>query len=162
MLSVTDISTFGFTPTGLTAPDSITTGDGSVFVEYGNGADSTGAMGSSTIIQYDKSGNVQHTYDIAGSVDGLKYNPTTGKVWALQNQDGNSTLSLIDPKTHKVSAPIPFANSSATRGYDDVVFEGNKVFLSYTNPSTDANPTNAPTVVELIGGEKVLSARARC
>ena len=36
MLSVSDIETFGATPTGLTAPDSITTGDGSVFVEYGN------------------------------------------------------------------------------------------------------------------------------
>ena len=65
---------------------------------------------------------VQHTYEIVGSVDGLKYNPYTDKVWALQNQDGNSTLSLIDPNTHKVSGPISFANASTTRGYDDVVF----------------------------------------
>ena len=110
---------------------------------------STGGSGSSTIIQYDKAGNVQFTYDIAGSVDGLKFNPYTGKVWALQNQDGNSTLSLIDPKTHSITGPIAYANTSATRGFDDVVFEGNKVFLSYTNPSTDTNPNNAPTVVEL-------------
>ena len=156
MLSVGNIRTFGATPTGLTGPDSITTGDGSVFVEYGNGADSTGAGGSSTIIQYNAAGQVQHTYEIVGSVDGLKYNPYTDKVWALQNQDGNSTLSLIDPNTHKVSGPISFANASTTRGYDDVVFEGGRVFLSYTNPSTDANPNNAPTVVELIGGEKAL------
>ena len=156
MLSVSDIRKFGATPTGLSAPDSITIADGSVLVEYGNGAVSTGGSGSSTIIQYDKAGNVQHTYDIAGSVDGLKYNPYTGKVWALQNQDGNSTLSLIDPNTHTVSAPIAFANASATRGYDDVVFEGNKVFLSYTNPASDANPNNAPTVVELIGGEHAI------
>jgi hypothetical protein len=156
MLSVSDIETFGATPTGLTAPDSITTGDGSVFVEYGNGAVTTGGSGSSTIIQYDKAGNVQFTYEIAGSVDGLKFNPYTGKVWALQNQDGNSTLSLIDPKTHTVTGPIAYANTSATRGFDDVVFEGNKVFLSYTNASTDANPNNAPTVVELIGGENAI------
>ena len=156
MVKVGAISTFGVTPTGLTAPDSITTGDGSTFVEYGNGADPTGAGGSSTIIQYNSAGKVQHTYDIAGSVDGLKYNPYTGKVWALQNEDGNSTISLIDPKTHKVSGPYHYANASAVRGVDDVVFKGSHVFLSYTNPSSDSNPTNAPTLVELIGGEHAL------
>jgi hypothetical protein len=157
MATVSDIHTFGVTPTGLTAPDSITIGGGSIFVEYGNGADSTGLKGSSTIIQYDRAGNVEYTYDIAGSVDGLRYNPYTGKVWALQNQDGNSTLSLIDPKTHTVSGPFHYANASATRGFDDVVFKGSQVFLSYTNPSTDASPNDAPTLVELIGGEAALS-----
>jgi hypothetical protein len=156
MPSVSDIQTFGVTPTGLTGVDSITTGEGSIFVEYSNGADTAGASGSSTIIQYDRAGNVQFTYDIAGSVDGLKFNPYTGKVWALQNQDGNSTISLIDPKTHTVTGPIQFANASTMRGFDDVVFEGNKVFLSYTNPATDANPNNAPTVVQLIGGENAI------
>lgn len=156
MLNVGTIKTFGATPTGLTAVDSITTGNGSVFVEYGNGADSTGLSGSSTIIQYDKSGNVEFTYQIAGSVDGLKYNPTTGQVWALQNQDGNSTLSLINPKTHVVTGPVQFANASAVQGFDDVVFKGDKVFLSYTNPDANASPATAPTLVELIGGEQAL------
>ncbi len=75
-----------------------------MFVEYGNGVDSTGAIpGQSTIIQYDKAGNFVHAYAIEGSVDGLKYNPETGMVWALQNQDGRSSLSLIDPKTQTVT-----------------------------------------------------------
>jgi hypothetical protein len=120
---------------GAKAPDSITAADGTIFVEYGNNADSTGAGGSSTIVQYDKNGSIEHTYTIAGSVDGLKYNPYTGEIWALQNQDGNSTLTLIDPVTHHVTGPLSFANPSATRGYDDVVFKGDKVFLSYTNPN---------------------------
>ncbi|WP_136626237.1 hypothetical protein [Bradyrhizobium macuxiense] len=132
-----------------TAPDSITTANGTIFVEYGNGADSTGAGGSSTIVQYDKNGKVEHTYTIAGSVDGLKYNPYTGEIWALQNQDGNSTLSLIDPLTHKVTGPLSYADPSTTRGYDDVVFKGDKVFLSYTNP----NGTGDPTLVELLNGD---------
>src|SRR6516165_1866253 len=38
-----------------TGPDSITTGNGSIWVGYGNGADSTGASGSSTIVQYSAS-----------------------------------------------------------------------------------------------------------
>jgi hypothetical protein len=112
--------------------------------------------GSSTIIQYNPAGQVEFTYEIAGSVDGLKYNPTTGQVWALQNQDGNSTLSLINPKTHAVTGPIQYANQSAVRGYDDVVFKGDRVFLSYTNPSADNSPATAPTLVELVGGEQAL------
>ena len=130
MASVGNVKTFAVAPNGDSAPDSITTANGTFFVEYGNNADSTGAGGSSTIIQYDKAGNIEHTYTIAGSVDGLKYNPYTGQIWALQNQDGNSTLSLIDPVTHQVTGPLSYANPSATSGYDDVVFEGNKVFLS--------------------------------
>ena len=90
-------------PVGGTGPDSVTIGDGSVWIEYGNGADSTGASGSSTIVQYSPGGAVQHTYSIPGLVDGLKFNPVTGKVWALQNNDGNATLSIIDPTTHAVS-----------------------------------------------------------
>jgi hypothetical protein len=132
---------------GGTQPDSVTIGDGSVWIEYGNGADSTGASGSSTIVQYSPGGAVQHTYSIPGLVDGLKFNPVTGKVWALQNNDGNATLSIIDPTTHAVSGPLSYAappyaygpNGGNGRGYDDVAFLGGKVYLSYTNP---ANPTD--------------------
>jgi hypothetical protein len=58
-------------------------------------------------------------------------------------------LTLINPTTHTVSDPLSFANTSATRGYDDVVFKGDKVFLSYTNP---VNPGD-PTLVELVQGD---------
>jgi hypothetical protein len=124
---------------GATQPDSVTIGDGSVWIEYGNGADSTGASGSSTIVQYGLNGAVQHAYTIPGLVDGLKFNPSTGVVWALQNNDGNATLSLINPTTHAVSGPLSYAVTSTTRGYDDVAFLGGKVYLSYTNP---VNPTD--------------------
>jgi hypothetical protein len=139
------------TAVGATAPDSITTGDGSVWVEYGNGADSTGASGSSTIVRYSPSGTVQHTYTIAGLVDGLKFDPTTGNptsgmVWALVNNDGNSTLSLINPATNTVSSPSlmyaapPYVyGPTSGRGYDDVAFLNGKVYLSFTNP---VNPTD--------------------
>jgi PEP-CTERM motif len=139
-------------PVGGTGPDSVTTGDGSVWIEYGNGADSTGASGSSTIVQYSPGGAVQHTYSIPGLVDGLKFNPVTGKVWALQNNDGNASLSIIDPTTHAVSGPLSYAVTSTARGYDDVAFLGGKVYLSYTNPSSSTDPVlqilnngNSPT-----------------
>jgi hypothetical protein len=55
---------------GGTQPDSVTAGNGSVWIEYGNGADSTGAGGSSTIVQYNAAnGAIQHQYTISGLVD---------------------------------------------------------------------------------------------
>ena len=96
-------------PVGGTQPDSITVGGGSVWVEYGNTADSTGAGGSSTIVQYSLGGAVQHSYSISGEVDGLKVDPATGTVWALQNQDANATISLINPTTHVVTGPLKYA-----------------------------------------------------
>jgi len=133
---------------GGTQPDSVTVGSGSVWIEYGNGADSTGAGGSSTIVQYnDTTGVIQYKYAISGLVDGLKIDPTTGFVWALQNNDANSTLTLINPITHAVSAPLsygpPYVYTTPgplARGYDDVAFDGNKVFLSYTNPVSPTDP----------------------
>jgi len=88
---------------GASQPDSVTFGNNSLWVEYGNGASSTGGSGSSTIVQYNLAGSVLHIYSIAGSVDGLKFDPNTGQIWALQNQDANSTLTIINPLTATTS-----------------------------------------------------------
>jgi hypothetical protein len=148
MPNVDSVSQFATAPGHSTAPDSITTGNGFVWVAYTNGASKTGMSGHSTIVQYDSSGHIVHTYTLPGYVDGLKFNPKTGKIWALQNQDGNSRLSLIDPNTHKVTS-LSYAIPSTTRGYDDVVFRGDQVFLSFTAPP---GTTGDPTVVMLTNG----------
>ncbi len=135
MATIDSSSVFATGTGGETQPDSVTTGNNAVWIEYGNGADSTGAAGSSTVVEYSLSGQVENTYTIAGSADGLKIDPATGIVFALQNQDGNSMLSLIDPTTGTVSAPLPYAVPSATRGYDDIAFLNGSVYLSYTNPT---------------------------
>jgi hypothetical protein len=149
MPNVDSISQFATAPGHATKPDSITTGNGFVWVAYTNGASSNGGPGQSTIVQYNSGGHIVHTYTLRGYVDGLKFNPKTGKVWALQNQDGDSTLSLIDPETHKVTT-LSYAIPSSSRGYDDVVFRGDQVFLSYTNPP---GTTGDPTVVMLTNGD---------
>ena len=153
MATVQGTSTFAIAPSGSSAPDSITKGGGSIWVEYGNGADSTGKSGSSTIVQYDRHGMIENTYTLSGLADGLKYDPRTGDVWALMNNDGNSHLVLIDPATKQVSAPLNYAppyvyGTNSSRGYDDAVFDGKRVFVSYTNP---ANPGD-PVVQELTNG----------
>jgi hypothetical protein len=125
-----------------TAPDSIAVSKKSLWVSYSNGAESHGLGGSSTVVQYKlKSGKVRSTYSIPGSVDGLKVDPSTGMVWALQNQDGNSTITLIDPDEHTVSKPMAYAVKSAARGVDDVAFRMDQTFLSYTNPVGPGDPT---------------------
>jgi hypothetical protein len=139
---------------GGTAPDSITVGGGSIWVEYGNGADSTGAFGNSTIVQYSMTGQVEQTYSIVGLADGLKYDPVTGNVWVLLNNDGNSTLRFINPATQQVSDPLQYGSgyvygADSSRGFDDVVFDGNRVFLSETNP---VNPGD-PVIVQLLNGQ---------
>lgn len=131
---VDSITPFAWAPTGSSAPDSIALDNGTVWVAYTNGADSTGLFGDSTVVQYSASGVELHRYKLAGYVDGLKLDPDTGQMWAMQNQDGDSTLTTIDPVTHVVDGPFHYAAPSSTQGYDDVVFRSGQVFLSYTNP----------------------------
>jgi hypothetical protein len=124
-----------------TGPDSVTITNDSLWVSYTNGADSTGAGGSSTIVQYDLTGNVVKQYVLPGSVDGLKYDAERDLIWALQNQDGNSTLALIPASGNAAYSSYSYAAQSSTRGYDDVAFVDGQIFLSYTNPTGTSDPT---------------------
>jgi hypothetical protein len=129
------------TSLGVTGPDSVTYGDGSLWVAYQNGAASDGSSGSSLVARYSLSGTVQHQWTIAGNVDGLRIDPT-GLVWALQNNDGNSTLTTINPITNATQF---FTYGStytdvANRGFDDVEFSNGKTFLSETNPASATDP----------------------
>jgi hypothetical protein len=124
------------------SPDSIAVSERAIWVSYANGADSTGSSGASTVVEYNFEGQVKRTFSIKGSVDGLKVDPRTDLVWVMQNQDGNSTLTLIDPDGGIVpGSPIQYAVKSSIRGYDDVVFRGDRTFLSYTNPVNPSDPT---------------------
>ena len=93
-------------------------------------------------------------WTVDGLADGLKYDPVTGDVWVLNNNDGNANLQLINPATAQLSdAPMDHAapyvyGAGSTRSYDDVVFDGGRVFLSYTNL---ANPGD-PVIQELTNG----------
>ena len=124
------------TSLGTTSPDSVDFGLGSIWVSYQNGADSTGASGSSTVVRYSPSGAVQNQWSIAGNVDGLRVDPS-GQVWALQNNDGNSTLTVINPTTLGTTF-YPYGPSYTNvpnRGFDDAVFLKSGTFLSETNPA---------------------------
>lgn len=148
-----DEHVFAVAPSGSSQPDGVSVANGSIWVEYGNGADSAGASGSSTIVQYSPSGSAESTYTVTGLADGLKVDPTTGNVWVLLNNDGNATLRFINPLTHQISAPLTYGSgyvygANSTRGFDDVAFDGSRVFMSETNP---ANPGD-PVIVQVLNG----------
>ncbi len=155
MAEVVSEKIFSESPLGATAPDSLTIANGSLWAVWGNGASSTaypGTNGSSTIVQYSRTGAIENSYTIGGHVDGLKYDPATGDIWALQNEDANSTLTLIDPATGQMSSMLQYGSgyvygANSARGFDDVVFKHGKVFVSQTSP----NPGD-PVVSELING----------
>jgi hypothetical protein len=72
-------------------------------------------------------------------------NPNTHLLWAMQNEDANPNLVIIDPKngTQKM---YTFGPTPHGGGYDDIAFRGTDVFLSASNPSN--NPNNAPAIVK--------------
>ncbi len=90
---------------------------------------------------------MQATLSIAGSVDGLRYNKADNTVWALQNQDGNSHLTIINAATN-ATTPVSYAVTSPSMGYDDLAFRGNQTFFSYTNPGA---PTDA-VIAKIVNG----------
>jgi hypothetical protein len=138
------VSVFANAPTGLTNPDSITSFQGTIFVEYANGTQPDGTGGDSTIVQFSPTGQVLHTYQVVGKSDGMKYNPFDGKIWCLRDEDSNPALTQIDPvagtqKDFTYAAPTLHGG-----GYDDVVFLNGQVFISASNPNLQSPTQQAP------------------
>jgi hypothetical protein len=159
------VSTFTTSIPGVDfAPDSIAVVDGFVLVGYGDGAAPDGSDGkSSTVVQYRMNGDIVWTYTVPGHNDGLRVNPNTHQVWAMQNEDGNPNLVIIDPKAF-TQTQYSFGPTPHGGGYDDIAFRGNDVFLSCSNPPN--NPNTAPAIVKaqisgtMVNVSPVLSASA--
>jgi hypothetical protein len=124
-----------------------------IWVSYANSATYNGSSGSSTIVEYSTAGSVLNTYVVAGYVEGLRYDSSTGVIWAMQNPGGNPTVTTIKPGSGIVAgSPIPFAVEAATRGYANVDFLGSDIYLSYANP---VNPTD-PTIQQILSAKSPL------
>jgi hypothetical protein len=130
-----------------TAPDSIAVLDGHVFIGYGDGNDPTGADGKSNqIVEYTKEGDKVFVYTVLGHNDGLKVNPYTHTLWAMQNEDANPNLVIIDPKTKEQTTFTFAAAPQSGGGYDDIVFRDGNAYFSASNPAK--NPNAAPAIVK--------------
>ena len=130
-----------------TRPDSIAVSGDHVYIGYGDGNDPGGVDGKSNqIVEYDKNGHVDYIYSVIGHNDGIKVDPYTHKIWAMQNEDRNPNLVIIDPATREQSI-YNFATAPPQGGgYDDITFRNGKVYFSASNPAM--NPNTAPAIVE--------------
>jgi hypothetical protein len=63
-------------------------------------------------------------------------------LWALQNEDANPDLVIIDPKNWK-SKKYTFDKPAHGGGYDDIAFIGDDVYISASNPSNNPNTKQA-------------------
>lgn len=139
------LSVFASAPQGSSAPDSIAVLRDHVFVGYGDGNAPDGSDGKSTqVVDYAMDGTINYTYTLKGHNDGLKVDPSTHRLWALQNEDANANLVIIDAKTHQ-QKHYTFGPTLHGGGYDDLVFRGCKVYISASNPAN--NPNTGPAIV---------------
>ncbi|MBV8134458.1 MAG: hypothetical protein JO121_02285 [Deltaproteobacteria bacterium] len=146
------VTTFATAPSGLSAPDSVTFSATNVFVGYGNGGAPDGSGGAkSNVVEYDFKGNTITTFDIVGHNDGLRYNPRTNTLWALQNEDGNANLSIISLRNGSQEI-FQLGTGPHGGGYDDIDFNFNTVYLSASAPTI--NPNTAPAIVTFQNSRK--------
>ena len=139
------LTVFAKAPAGLSAPDSIAVLGNYVFVGYGDGHAPDGSDGlNSQIVQYTLNGSVVTVYQVPGHNDGLKVDPSTQLLWAIQNEDANPNLVIINPETRE-QKQYRFGPTLHGGGYDDVVFRACKAYISASNPSQ--NPNIGPAIV---------------
>src|SRR6202166_2113057 len=139
------LSVFANAPKGSSAPDSIAVVRDHVFIGYGDGHLLDGSDGlNSEIVEYRMDGTIVHTYTVPGHSDGLKVDPSTHLLLALQNEDANANLVIINPENHQQKL-YTFSSAAHGGGYDDVVFRGCKVYISASNPAN--NPNTGPAIV---------------
>ena len=149
------LTVFAQAPAGLSAPDSVVVFEDHVFVGYGDGHAPDGSDGlNGQVVEFSMDGSVVHTYTVPGHNDGLKVDPFTNRLWALQNEDANANLVVINPKTQEQKLYI-FGPTLHGGGYDDIVFRGCKVYISASNPANTTMNTGPAIVTARLEGKTV-------
>jgi hypothetical protein len=158
------LSVFATAPKGLSAPDSVAILGDKVFVGYGDNHAPDGSDGlNSQVVEFRMDGSIVHIYTVPGHNDGLKVEPSTELLWALQNEDLNPNLVIINPDTQQQKL-YTFGPTPHGGGYDDLVFRGCKVYISASNPAN--NPNTGPAIVRaqiqgnMVNVEPILAGEA--
>lgn len=141
----------------LAQPDDITSGDGHIFVAFQNGVGPQGQASpsgnlDSTVVELDLAGNAVHQWDVVGKADGLTADPYTGLVVATVNEDANSSLYTIDPRSgalvqYAYNEPLP-----SDGGTDAISFYDGMMLISASAPGTTGLPapqSTYPAVFEI-------------
>jgi hypothetical protein len=131
------VSVFATSPPNATQPDSIVSWGDDIIVGFQNHVAKDGSDGkSSTILGFSASGEVKRSFSVPGHNDGLRI-VGDGKLWALQNEDANPNLVVIDLESG-AQTPYQFAPTPHGGGYDDIVVVRGEVYLTASNPNLNA------------------------
>ncbi|WP_329056234.1 hypothetical protein OG738_21790 [Amycolatopsis sp. NBC_01488] len=137
--------------TTLTKPDDIARLGENLFVAFQNGVGSQGEPApsgrtTSTVVEYNRQGREVAHWDLTGKIDGLGADPRAHRVIATVNEDGNSSITTIEPErgeaevTHYAYSPDPLPHGGGT---DSVTVRGGVVYLAASAPATDAHGSTA-------------------
>ena len=136
------ISVFATSQDGYSQPDSIAQWRNSILIGFGNGVAKDCTDGKfSTIVQYSLSGVVERTFSVVGHNDGLRLQPGTNRLWALQCEDANPNLVIIDLATG-AQTPYTFPPTPHGGGYDDALFRDGHVYITASNPALNGQGVN--------------------
>jgi hypothetical protein len=135
------VSVFATSPPNASQPDSIVAWRDSIIVGFENHVAKDGSDGlSSTIVEFSASGELKRSFSVKGHNDGLRV-VGDDKLWALQNEDANPNLVVIDLESGQ-QTPYTFAPTPHGGGYDDIVTHGDDVYLTASNPNLNAQGIN--------------------
>ncbi len=152
------ISVFALGGSQYSHPDSVVADGQYIYVGYQNKSLPDGSNHlSSTIVMYDKDGEIKKTFSIVGHCDGLRIDPATHLVWATVNEDASAVLYIINPNTGTIASyPFPTAAPHGG-GYDDLAFSNGMVFVAASNPTLNSAGVNtAPALAKItISGSKM-------
>lgn len=133
----------------LSNPDDIVALGHTLFVGFQNGVGSKGEPSStgntaSTLVEFTTSGAVVHQWDLMGKIDGLGSDPTHDRVIVTVNEDGNSSLYVIDLSAsvtsqvrHYTYAPSPLPHGGGT---DAVSVDKGRILISASAPTDAMGP----------------------
>jgi hypothetical protein len=130
-------------------PDDMAYLGGHIFVGFQNGVGSMGEASplgkDSTIVEFDLQGHKIAQWDVVGKNDGLGADPATNRLIATVNEDGNSSVYLIDPTAG--SAPVHYHYSGKLPhggGTDAISVDNGMVLITASAP--DSKVKSAPAV----------------
>jgi hypothetical protein len=131
-------------------PDDMAYLDGHVFVGFQNGVGSMGETSptgnkDSTIVEFDAQGHKIAQWDVVGKNDGLGADPTTNRLIATVNEDGSSSVYLIDPTAG--STPVHYHYSGHLPhggGTDAISVDHGVVLITASAPGTTGKAAPQP------------------
>jgi len=152
------VAVFAQAPAGLSQPDSIVQWRDNVIVGFENHVAKDGSDGKfSNIVEFTRDGSVRRMFKVQGHNDGLRL-VGEDMLWALQNEDANPNLVVIDLRSG-LQTSYTFPATPHGGGYDDIVVKDGSVYLTASNPNLDANGVNDfPALVKatLVGATVML------